>query len=141
MNHELSLDCQPSRLHLLIILVSHGLALLALNLIEQQWAVTLMALVICFSAIYYGLRAFHYNRRSIVRLEALRSESQIEWKIELKNGEVKVVSLKSNAVVWTWLIACEFYDEEGSYSLVLLPDSLSSESHRHARVYFSLYGI
>jgi len=100
-----------------------------------------MALVICLSAIYYGLRAFHFNPRSIVRLEAVRSESQIEWKIELKNGEVKVVSLKPNTVVWTWLIVAEFFDEEGSYSLVLLADSLSPNSHRHARVYFSLYGV
>jgi len=121
--------------------VSHGIALLALSLIEQNWAVGLMALVICFSATYYGLRAFHFNPQSIVRLEAVRSESQTEWKIELKNGEVKVVSLEPNAVVWTWLIVAEFYDKERSYSLVLLTDSLSPKSHRHARVYFSLYGI
>jgi len=140
LSERLSLECRPSRLHLLIILTSHSLALWALSIIEQQWAVALMALVICFSATYYGLKAFHFNRNSIVRLEALRSDSKIKWTISLKNGHEKIVSLKPGVVVWTWLISCEFYDEEGSYNLVLLPDSLSPDGHRRARVYFSLYG-
>ncbi|MFT7686201.1 MAG: hypothetical protein ACI9FB_001546 [Candidatus Azotimanducaceae bacterium] len=146
LSENLHIQCRPSRLHLIIIAMVHGavlftLALLSKYFVVYQIAVYLLAIIVCLSAIYFCRKALHLYSNCIVEVEARKLENKIVWKIGFKNGDVKMVSLKDNFLVWPHLVICQFFDNKNAYSLVLLRDSLSPQAHRHTRVYLSLYGV
>ena len=146
LSENLHIQCQPSRLHVLILILAHAvvlftLALLSKQFVVYQYPVYLAGLAVLLSANYFCRIALHFNSNCIVELDAKKSGDTITWKIELKNGDVQVVKLKDNFLVWRRLVICQFYNKKNTYSLVLLPDSVSPRAHRHTRIYLSLYGV
>lgn len=145
LSENLHLNCQPSRLHVVVLVFAHASALFALSLLSkysfvQEMAIYLLAIVVCLSTVYFCRLAYHLHPDCIVEVEAMKHESEVNWKIGLRSGETRVVKLKNNILVWPHIIVCQFVDSEKIYPLVLLPDSVGRRSHRHARIYFSLYG-
>jgi hypothetical protein len=145
LSENLHLNCQPSRLHIVVLVLTHASTLYALSLLSkysfvQELAIYLLAIIVCLSAVYFCRLAYHLHPECIVELEAVKEGSEISWKIGLRSGETRAVKLKNNVLVWPRIIVCQFIDSEKTYPLVLLPDSVDGRSHRHARIYFSLYG-
>ena len=140
MTKVVSVNCHPSRIHLVIIFVVHLLALSALSLLEAQLWVLFSAFVVISSAIYCLMKSAYRIGNNIVQVKAeLDRNSLINWQLSFQNGDVRIVELKPGARVFPWLIACQFRDTDGQYPLVLFSDSTSKDEHRQLRVFLSLY--
>ena len=93
--------------------------------------------IIVISMIHSGRFSLSLPGSSISRLNASRGR----WQITLRNGRRRRVLLAGQVLVWPWLVVARFTDQDQTYALVLLPDSVDQESHRRSRVYFRYYAF
>lgn len=136
--HQLDIQCRPSIQHFSALIVAHALALLGLvasgQPVEFQLA---MALIVLISLVHFGRLALLCHPLAIRRVKA----EQLVWRLSLVNGEERTVRRTGEVVVWPWLVVARFKDRDGTYPLVLMPDTVSRFDHRRSRIYFRYYSI
>ena len=135
---QLDISCRASYQHFTLLIVVHGLAVYALVLSGQH------LLVQTATSVAVGLSFYRLSRlslllhpRSIERLNARKGH----WQLTLRNGERRQVMLTGEVLVWPLLVVARFKDQDETYALVLLSDSVAVDEHRLSRVYFSLYAF
>jgi hypothetical protein len=132
----LRLRPEPSRYLFYWLVGSHGLALIALWLLQSSPMLKLLLLMSVVLFFSWSVRRYLLGRGRYAVQEAWATPEG-DWHLHMANGDVLDARLAADSFVKPWLMVLRFHTGGflSTRSLVLFPDSLDEPVQRNLRVY------
>ena len=146
--YRINLTPRPSFIYLILLLTSHGIALLVL--VQTHWflavkfggaistvflwltAITVLVSLASTLRDWAGL-----SKQTVVRFEA----DDKRWLLWFPDGSCTEAQLAGGVLVWRYLVIAKLRATTADYWLIAFRDSLSAESHRRVRAFLNIYGL